>query len=275
MTSELDFDAVVRFTFELGQLRQEVRHGWLRIYENPESVAEHSQRAACLGYLLAHCERFEDPHLVATMILFHDIHEVRVGDADRVQRQYVQLAEDEAVRDQTDELGAAGAAIARMWKAVDTQATVAGTLAKEAEILEMVFTARELIVRGNRDAQLWIDTAAPRIQTQSGRKLLELINAADPGEWWKRVGGLWPGKWSHCPVIRRTAVRSWCHGESSCASAHSSLLCPPTPASQPRGPITSRLSQSSHGTSSTYPAIATGIKMSAAIPSRTFWQRSR
>jgi hypothetical protein len=53
MTSELDFDAVVRFTFELGQLRQEVRHGWLRIYENPESVAEHSQRAACLGYLLA------------------------------------------------------------------------------------------------------------------------------------------------------------------------------------------------------------------------------
>ena len=96
MTSELDFDAVVRFTFEMGQLRQEARHGWLRIYENPESVAEHSQRAACLGYLLAHCERFENPQLVATMILFHDMHEVRLGDADRVQRQYVQLAEDDA-----------------------------------------------------------------------------------------------------------------------------------------------------------------------------------
>ena len=194
MTSELDFDAVVRFTFEMGQLRQEARHGWLRIYENPESVAEHSQRAACLGYLLAHCECFDNPHLVATMILFHDMHEVRVGDADRVQRHYVQPAEDDAAREQTEGLGAAGAAIFRMWKEVDTQSTTAGALAKEAEILEMVFTARELMVHGNQDARLWIDTAAPRIQTQSGRKLLELINAADPGEWWKRVCGLWTGR---------------------------------------------------------------------------------
>jgi putative hydrolase of HD superfamily len=190
MTHELDFDAVVRFTFEIGQLRQEVRHGWLRIYENPESVAEHTQRAACLGYLLAQGEGFENPCLVATMILFHDMHEVRVGDADLVQRQYVQLAEDEAARQQTEGLGAAGAAIFRMWKEVDTQSTRAGALAKDAEILEMAFTARELVVHGNRDAQLWIETAAPRIQTASGRKLLELINAADPGEWWKRVCGL-------------------------------------------------------------------------------------
>jgi 5'-deoxynucleotidase YfbR-like HD superfamily hydrolase len=127
------------------------------------------------------------------MILFHDMHEVRVGDADRVQRQYVQLAEDDAAREQTEGLGTAGAAIFRMWKEVDTQSTTAGALAKEAEILEMVFTARELMVRGNQDARLWIDTAALRIQTQSGRKLLELIKAADPGEWWKRVCGLWTG----------------------------------------------------------------------------------
>ena len=39
---------VARFVFELGQLRTEARHGWNRIYENPESVAEHTHRAACL-----------------------------------------------------------------------------------------------------------------------------------------------------------------------------------------------------------------------------------
>jgi hypothetical protein len=41
-------DELVRFAFELGQLRTEARHGWNRIYENPESVAEHTQRARLL-----------------------------------------------------------------------------------------------------------------------------------------------------------------------------------------------------------------------------------
>ncbi|MBC8871900.1 MAG: hypothetical protein H8E44_20925 [Planctomycetes bacterium] len=41
-----DLREVVRFVFELGQLRREARHGWLRIHEDPESVAEHTQHAA-------------------------------------------------------------------------------------------------------------------------------------------------------------------------------------------------------------------------------------
>ena len=48
--------AIVRLTHELSQLRQEARNGWLKIGENPASVAEHSHRAAALGYLLAHAE---------------------------------------------------------------------------------------------------------------------------------------------------------------------------------------------------------------------------
>ena len=182
-----DLREIVRFIFEIGQLRREARHGWLRIYENPESVAEHTQRAACLGYLLAHCEGFSDPNLVATMVLFHDMHEVRTGDADLVQRKYLKVSEESAAYEQSDALGAAGQAILQMWREVDEQSTEAGVIAKDAEILEMAFTARELVVRGNEDAQIWIDALIPRMKTKSGQELLAIVNDSDPCEWWKRI----------------------------------------------------------------------------------------
>lgn len=178
---------IVRFTFELGQLREEARHGWLRIYENPESVAEHTHRAACLGFLLAHREGFEDPNLVATMILFHDIHEARTGDADKVQRRYLKVDEEAALGDQVEGLSEAGKAIEKMWLEVDEAKTVAGAIAKDAEILEMVFTARELVIRGNTDAQAWIESSRPRLKTESAKAILDLVNQSDPSEWWKNI----------------------------------------------------------------------------------------
>lgn len=182
-------EEVVRFTFELGQLRAEARHGWNRIYENPETVAEHTQRAASLGYLLAHREGFSDPNLIATMILFHDTHETRTGDADKVQRKYLKIDEEGAARHQTEGLGLAGKAIFQMWLEVEEGKTEAGRIAKDAEILEMVFTARELVIRGNTDAQEWIKSSRKRLKTQAARDLLEIVDRADPAEWWKRICG--------------------------------------------------------------------------------------
>ena len=180
-------DAVVNFTFELAQLREESRHGWQRIHESPESVAEHTQRAAVLGFFLAHREGFDNPNLVATMILFHDMHEARTGDADILQRQYVKLDEYRAAADQMKNLGTIGKAILKMWEEVENTNSEAERIAKDAEILEMAFTARELIVRGNTDAQSWINGLKNRLQTKSGKELLDNINNADPSTWWKKL----------------------------------------------------------------------------------------
>lgn len=185
-----DLLEIVRFIFELGQLRRETRHGWLRIHEAPESVAEHTHRAACLGYLLARMEGLENPCRVATMILFHDMQEARTGDADRVQKCYATRDEEGAARHQTQALGPSGEAIFQMWQEVETQSTLAGQIAKDAEILEMAFTARELVVRGNRDAQAWIDSVAQRLTTRTAQRLLPIVQTADPSEWWKRI---WSG----------------------------------------------------------------------------------
>ncbi|HMO02534.1 MAG TPA: HD domain-containing protein [Oligoflexia bacterium] len=185
-------EEIMRFTFELGQLKREARRGWQRIGESPESVAEHSQRAACLGYLIAHREGFADPNLIATMILFHDIQETRVGDIDKIQRRYLKIDQRAAISGQTAGLGLAGELIFKMWLEVELGETEAAIIAKDAEILEMVFTARELVVKGNKQAQEWIDSSRQRLKTKTAKELLEEVNGADPSEWWKEIGNLQP-----------------------------------------------------------------------------------
>ncbi|MFC2133677.1 HD family hydrolase [Bacteroidota bacterium] len=179
--------SIVNYIFELAQLRKETRHGWQRIYEIPESVAEHTQRAAVLGYILAHLEGLGDPDKIATMILFHDAHETRTGDADVIQRKYLKIYESRAAKDQLTKLGKVGAKILKMWEEVEYTETTMGKIAKDAEILEMAFTARELIVRGNKAAQSWLDRIKKRLKTKSGLDLLEIINNADPNEWWQEL----------------------------------------------------------------------------------------
>jgi putative hydrolase of HD superfamily len=187
---ELDPAAIVRFIYELGQLQKENRNGWKRLGAEPESVAEHSLRAAQLAFVLAWLEGHPNPHEVCTLTVFHDVAETRASDLDKVHRQYTDAREEHAVREQTAELGEIGDSILQMWKDVEQRSTPAGTIAKDADHLEMAFKASELRRQGYADAQLWIDGIRDSLQTESARKLLTALEEADPNEWWKRVCGL-------------------------------------------------------------------------------------
>ena len=189
-------EAIVRLSFEAGELRRERRNGWHHIGEDPESVAEHSHRATIVGYLLASFAKMTeeefadvDPNYVVALITFHDMHEGRTGDDDLVQKQYVKVNGHAALCDQVDGLGSIGAKIEAMWLEVEERSTPAGILAKDAEILEMAFMARELVVKGNMEAQAWIDAVRVRLKSESAKQLIEMLNVADPSEWWKRLLG--------------------------------------------------------------------------------------
>lgn len=185
MTSRSFDDRLVSFIFEQGQLRRQARQGWLRLPADHESIAEHVHRAALLGYLLAHREGYPNPERVAVQILFHDMHETRTGDTDLVEKQYGSPDEVRAGADQMSGLGPLGESILAMWRDVEESRTEAGRIAKDAERLEMAFSARELVVRGFEDAQRWIEGLRKQLQTRGALELLDLIDRADPAAWWK------------------------------------------------------------------------------------------
>ena len=81
---------ISNFIFEMRQLREVKRSGWQLLgIPNKESVAEHSLRAAQIGFFLAHMEGGVDPLRVATMLVFHDIGEARIGDVHQVANPYI------------------------------------------------------------------------------------------------------------------------------------------------------------------------------------------
>ncbi len=70
--------------------------------QDPESIAEHSLCAAQLGYILAKMEG-ADAQKCATMLIWHDMPETRIGDLHRNASVYLrnkQQAEEAALHDQ-------------------------------------------------------------------------------------------------------------------------------------------------------------------------------
>jgi len=182
-----NWQPITDLIFELAQLRLEPRRGWHRLGVSPENVAEHSLRAAQIAYILAVMERHPNPHYAATLAVFHDMAESRTGDPDRIAKFYAKTDQESAVRDQTAGLGQLGESIFEMWQEVEQAETDAGKIAKDADALEMAFTAKLLISQGYEGAQKWMESAAESLRTESAKRLFESLCDADPDEWWQNI----------------------------------------------------------------------------------------
>lgn len=174
---------ITNFLFELGQLKRVRRSGWWLLgIEHPESVAEHSFRAAVVGYFLAKLEKV-DVNKVTLMCLFNDLHETRLNDLHKVGHKYIDFreAETKAHKDQTFNLDKD---IFSLHKSFQEQKTKESVVARDADLLENAVQAKEYIDQGFKDAQKWIDAIKTILKTQSAKKLLKLIEKTSSNEWW-------------------------------------------------------------------------------------------
>lgn len=72
---------LIEFFIEVGKLKELKRTGWiLRKVDDPETVAEHSFRAALMAWVLGEKRGLNSPKLLK-MLLIHDLVEVYAGDA--------------------------------------------------------------------------------------------------------------------------------------------------------------------------------------------------
>ncbi|MFC5183462.1 HD domain-containing protein [Actinomadura harenae] len=85
------------FLYEIGLLKRYKRTGWLVAgVNNPESIADHSLRAAVIASVLAALEG-ADPARAALLSLFHDTQETRLTDIPYLAKPYVTKASNEQV----------------------------------------------------------------------------------------------------------------------------------------------------------------------------------
>ncbi len=108
--TDADAAGAMSFIFETGMLKRAKRTGWwIAGLNDPESIAEHSFRAAIVGTVLAAMEGV-NPARVALLCLLHDTQETRVGDIPHISRRYLEAADNQTVT--ADQVAACPAAVA-------------------------------------------------------------------------------------------------------------------------------------------------------------------
>jgi putative hydrolases of HD superfamily len=179
---------VVNFIFELGQLKKQARTGWwLAGVKDPSSVAEHTLRAAQIGYILAVMEG-ADPEKVASILIMHDNAETRIGDQNKVAARYIDADEGRhlALNDQAENVGEeTGEKLKQYFNEFEKRNTREGIIARDADWLEAAFQAKEYVDLGYSSAQDWIDNMEIAIETESAKKLLAEMKKAKFTDWWK------------------------------------------------------------------------------------------
>src|SRR5947207_2327548 len=133
---------MVRYPDDFVKTHKRVKRSgwWVAGIADPESVAEHSFRAALLGYILASLEG-ADPQKTAMICLFHDMGEARINDLHRVAKRYIDVGnrEEVAFEEQAERppQPLAGHVVAFMHE-YERRTSIEGQLAHDADLLECV-----------------------------------------------------------------------------------------------------------------------------------------
>lgn len=185
--------ALIRFCQEADHLKHSKRTGWWRAgVKAPESVAEHSWRAAFLAYVTAAAEG-ADLERAATIAVFHDLAETRAGDTQYVAKRYITGSSGEVIT--KDQVHGMRSAVADGILGLVAEVVSVGKSSAEAACgwdagkLECLLQAREYERQGYRDARVWAESMTGAVRTGTGRSLADEAMKADPAEWWREVTG--------------------------------------------------------------------------------------
>jgi 5'-deoxynucleotidase YfbR-like HD superfamily hydrolase len=178
---------ITNYIFELGMLKRLFHNGPQVVGVNqPDTISEHCHRAAVLGFILAEMEGVNSEK-VATMLIFHDGPEARIGDHNKIAQRYIDNveAEKKAIEEQVMNLPESIAEkIKNYWFSQENKDTPEGKVAHDADLLETAFQAKEYLDLGY-ETEGWLENTKKNIKTESGKKLIAEIEKTKFTDWWQ------------------------------------------------------------------------------------------
>ena len=180
-----DAEGLASFGYELGLLKRIRRSGWWHAgVRDPESVAEHTARAAQLAALIA-TEEGADPMRATFLALWHDSQETRTGDLPHTATSYLKKPDPRQITaDQTDKIPERSRELVR--RAVEeyeARETREAQCAKDADKLEMLLQAVEYRDIGVQRTDGWIESARKGLYTETSRRIAEAALHISPLSW--------------------------------------------------------------------------------------------
>ncbi len=181
-------ESIAKYIFEAGMLKRTARSGWwAEKVAHPESVADHSFRTAVVAFILAKMEGLGDDaaQRLCTAAVFHDMHEARIGDMNKITARYVEVTRELEKKVESEQTqGMANEIRNPLLRALELSESERKLL-KDADYLECAFQAKEYLDIGHKGAETWISNISERLKSESAKKLLAAMRSMDSNSWWK------------------------------------------------------------------------------------------
>lgn len=176
------YDHIIDFLFEVGSLTKLKRS---HLKQNTHSVAEHSFRVTVIGFILAKiCKA--DIQKTLSLCLFHDVVETRTGDIDVVQKNYVSVNEEKALKEIAGTSG-----LLKELRSFTTELNqnkmLEARLTHDADVLEELLTEREQYDAGEQRAMAWMKYSLARLKTPEAQALGKIIFRYNSDKWWTDI----------------------------------------------------------------------------------------
>lgn len=182
---------LTNFIYELGMTKK-FRHGGIHFagVQNPDSLAEHIMRASQIAFILAELEG-ADMLKSAMMCLIHDNAEIRIGDQHRIARYYLGntlKSEYQAFKDQIQDLPPKSKEIFnKFFKEFLEQKTLESHVARDSDLLETIFQAKEYLDIGHKGCKRWVENGGKHLKTKSAKKIFAKLKKIEFTEWWNAL----------------------------------------------------------------------------------------
>ena len=169
--------------YEAATVKRMLRTGWQILGDNEENVGEHTFMTCVISYFLAK-ELHANMETVLVMSVFHDFHEARTGELDKLAKLYTSRNEEKA---NNDIFSGIDDNLLALLTTYEEKKTLEAQIAYEANVIAFSVEVRLLMERGNVHAKEWMEANNSRLRLPQSIALAKDLEKTDSQNWWKSI----------------------------------------------------------------------------------------
>lgn len=188
MSNYSSYNQIVSFIFETGLLNRFKRSGFDFLGTCNQNISSHLFRTAIISYILSKRLKADSSKSVL-LSLFHDIPEARTGDINYFQNKYVNKDEIKAIQDMSLNMPELSS-LYEMILEFNQGNSIEADIARDADVLELIFTLKEELDNGNKQAEIWAKNAINRLKLDESIKIANTALSVKSYDWWMDILGI-------------------------------------------------------------------------------------
>jgi len=174
---------ITNLIFEAAAVKRMRRTGWMLLGDNEEGVGEHSFMTCVIAYFLAK-QMKANMETVLVMSVFHDFHEARTGDLDKIAKFYMKRDQDKANRDIFEDIDNE---LLNTLDIYEGKKTLEARIVYEANVIAFAVELKLLIEKGNVHAKEWLIANTSRLRIREAIELAKSLQASSSQGWWESI----------------------------------------------------------------------------------------